>query len=262
MIDEPKKELNLVDTTDCLEAIGVFKCWKNLLFVGLLVGLVLLQVCFWLLNSGYVKAGATEGQAVVIEKGKAQENAVTMTVAVVEEVKTEPNQIQQAAIAVAGDANSVAAAEKVAPTNKEVPIYLRIKIDYSHLASAIRFLNFVIIPAAILYSLTMIFILKVSLIGRLGGINHIARAFFISMVLAVILVPWQNLTGGFFCGVLYRPSELLEAYNKVPGMDNLAKGFYYARFVGYWAIALLMLMAAHLRSRKWAGKTLRRLGVL
>ena len=46
---------NLIDTTDCLEAVGVFRGWKNLLFIITLLCLLLLQVSFWVLDSGLVK---------------------------------------------------------------------------------------------------------------------------------------------------------------------------------------------------------------
>ncbi|MBA7682376.1 hypothetical protein ES703_90726 [subsurface metagenome] len=53
--DQPKQN-NLVETTDCLEAVGVFRGWKNFLFVIVILCLILLQVSFWLVNTGYVKA--------------------------------------------------------------------------------------------------------------------------------------------------------------------------------------------------------------
>jgi len=45
---------NLLDTTDCLEAVGVFKGWKNFLFVVIIICLLLMQICFWLVNTGWV----------------------------------------------------------------------------------------------------------------------------------------------------------------------------------------------------------------
>ena len=49
---------SLLDTTDCLEAIGVFRGWKNFLFVITIICLLLLQGAFWLVNGGIVKAGS------------------------------------------------------------------------------------------------------------------------------------------------------------------------------------------------------------
>ncbi|MBN2594218.1 MAG: hypothetical protein JXA81_11985, partial [Sedimentisphaerales bacterium] len=46
---------NLLDTTDCLEAVGVFKGWKNFLFVIVLLCLLFLQASFLLVDLGYVE---------------------------------------------------------------------------------------------------------------------------------------------------------------------------------------------------------------
>ena len=50
------KENYLVDTTDCLEAVGVFRASKNIFFVVSIACLLLLQACFWIVQTGYVKA--------------------------------------------------------------------------------------------------------------------------------------------------------------------------------------------------------------
>ena len=51
---------NLVDTTDYLEAVGVCRCWKNFLFIIIIICLLLLQISFWLVDTGYVKAETVE----------------------------------------------------------------------------------------------------------------------------------------------------------------------------------------------------------
>ena len=59
---------NLLDTTDCLEAVGVLKGWKNLLFIIMVLCIVLLQACFWLVDTGWIpieqSSAAEMGQAV------------------------------------------------------------------------------------------------------------------------------------------------------------------------------------------------------
>ena len=55
MNEESNKPTNLLDTTDCLEAVGVFRGWKNFLFLVILLCLLLLQACFWLVDSGIAK---------------------------------------------------------------------------------------------------------------------------------------------------------------------------------------------------------------
>ena len=55
MVDNQAGSNDLLDTTDCLEAVGVFKGWKNLLFLILVVCLLLLQAGFFLVDRGFVK---------------------------------------------------------------------------------------------------------------------------------------------------------------------------------------------------------------
>ena len=55
MNDSQVSPNNLLDATDCLEAIGVFRGWKNFLFAIIVLSLLLTQACFWLVNTGYIK---------------------------------------------------------------------------------------------------------------------------------------------------------------------------------------------------------------
>ena len=54
MAEEQRRE-DLLGTTDCLEAISVFKGWKNFLFVLAVICLVLLQICFWLVDTNVIQ---------------------------------------------------------------------------------------------------------------------------------------------------------------------------------------------------------------
>jgi hypothetical protein len=125
----------------------------------------------------------------------------------------------------------------------------------------VRFLDFVLIPGAALYCLTMLLSLKVSLIGRLGGIRHIARAFFLSLVFVILLLPWQLLFAPVFAGAMFTPGELIAAC-KVPKSSLAFVLSFYLRFVGYWLLVLLLLLTAQIRSMRWARATLRRLEVI
>ena len=47
----PENQVNsdkLLNTTDSLEAIGLFKAWKNFMFIVVFVFIILLQTAFWL----------------------------------------------------------------------------------------------------------------------------------------------------------------------------------------------------------------------
>ncbi|MHC4679346.1 MAG: hypothetical protein ACYTEK_11670, partial [Planctomycetota bacterium] len=57
---------DLLDTTDCLEAVGVFKGWKNFFFIIIVLCLVLLQTCFWLVDRGCIQISPS-AEATVLE---------------------------------------------------------------------------------------------------------------------------------------------------------------------------------------------------
>ena len=60
MVENHPGSSDLLDTTDCLEAVGVFKGWKNLLSLILVVCLLLLQAGFFLVDQGYVAPGPAQ----------------------------------------------------------------------------------------------------------------------------------------------------------------------------------------------------------
>ena len=245
--DQAKKD-NLVETTDCLEAVGVFRGWKNFLFVIVILCLVLLQVSFWLVNTGYVKAddGAKSDKPAVVDENKEQAgdvNEATEEANQPAELVQEPNQPGEAGAEKQQQAGSL------------------FGIRFKHLAWGVRFVNFVVVLAAVLYCLTILFTLKVSLLGRLGGINHICRAFFLSLVMVVLLLPWQLVFGGVVAGVIYTPGELLSACgNEAGGIFEAV--LHYLRFVGYWVLVVLLLVLSQVRSGRWTRATLRRLEVI
>jgi len=239
MNEGQNQQKNLVDTTDCLEAVGVFRGWKNFLFVIAILCLLLLQVSFWLVNFGYVKTDEeveSESSAVVAEDTEQIEAAA-------KQVTAEPNQPTEAA----------------PQQQKTSPLF---GIKFKQLSLLIRFVNFVLIPTAVLYCLTMLFSLKVSLLGRLGGINHIARAFFLSLVMLVLLLPWQRFFSGIVVGAIYTPGELVRWYTVETTGGIFGIILYYLRFTGYWLLVLLLLILSQLRSIRWAKAILRRLEVI
>lgn len=137
---------------------------------------------------------------------------------------------------------------------------LRISCRFASVAVSIC--NFVIVAGSILYCLTLLMCVKISLAGRLGGLNHICRAFFVSLFLLVVVIPWQQILPGVLVGSVWRPGELLcGGWAKVDG-SVLCKILYYLRFCGLWIVGLWLLWWAQGRSKKWARATLRRLGVV
>lgn len=240
MNEDQSRQSNLVETTDCLEAVGVFRAWKNFFFIVVALSLLLLQISFWLVNIGYIEAAEcaqSNTSAGQVEDTEEIEKAA-------EEVATEPNQPTETL--------------EQQPVQKARSLF---GITFGYLTRLIWFVNGVLILAATLYCLTTLFSLKVSLIGRLGGINHICRAFFLSLVMLVLLLPWQTLFAHIVVGAIYTPSELAKwCAAEKSGIFSII--IYYMRFTGYWAVVLLLLIFSQLRSSRWTKAILRRLEVI
>jgi hypothetical protein len=260
MEEERTKSMNLLDTTDCLEAMGVFRWWKNVLFVVAVLCLLPLQAFFWFVNVDWVKIyNELEGgpPAVVAtvasepEKPAAQPvNEPAKTVETVGAVPVEPNQ-------------QTTSAPQPPASQKAIP-YFNITIKLNQLIWLIRFFNFLLVPVACFYCLTLLFSLKISMLGRLGGINHISKAFFLSLLMLVLLLPWQKFFPAVIVGMIYTPEELLNARATVceSGCSPIDTTLYYLRFAGYWLLIMLLLVFAQFRSTRWARSILRRLEVI
>ncbi len=246
---ENDRQKDLVDTTDCLEAVSVFRGWKNILFIIILLALLLIQLSFWATDLELVKDQPAQAQPQVeIIPDQPEQPA---------EVADEAAQIEQAAAEVTSDTN-VPIIKK--PAKKTVNFSITLKPV--HIMWTIRSADFVIILAATLYCLTILFCLKISLIGRLGGINHICRAFFISLIMLILILPWQQFLGWFVTGAVFEPSEMMTHFQNYPTESTLGKTWYYLRFAGYWLVILLLLIFAQIRTIRWSRATLRRLEVV
>jgi hypothetical protein len=305
---------NLLDTTDCLEAVGVFKGWKNFLFIIVLVCLLLLQGSFLLVDTGCIKIDqqAVGGEpAVISDVTEADEESpgpvteepqdiaepmektaveVNEPVEAVEaEQVAEPEQAVEPEKAAEPEeiteSEEDAEQEDVVDPNEEAepnepdegvvkatgqnlqraiawpPAEFLSGITFEFLSWVIRVANALLILTATLYCLSMLFSLKVSMLGRLGGINHISRAFFLSLLMLILLLPWQRIFGGMVPGAIYTPEELLEWCSAEAG-DVLDKAIYYLRFSGYWLLVLLLLILSQIRSVRWGKAILRRLEII
>ncbi len=311
---------DLLDTTDCLEAVGVFKGWKNFFFIIVVLCLLLLQICFFLVDRGAIEIGervygdehpAVEPAAVehpsVEHPGEPPQEPLEpagwedMPVVALpdedeaveqeppEEVTVEPNEPVELIELIEpdepdepdepGETNGPAEVNEPAEPNETTesitkaqapklqlaaawaPADFLSKATFEQLTGVIRLVNAVLVLAATLYCLTLLFGLKVSMHGRLGGINHISRAFFLSLIMLVLLLPWQRIFGGVVAGAIYTPDELVECYSGKTD-DILDIVLYYLRFSGYNVLILLLLVLSQLRSLRWAKAILRRLEII
>jgi hypothetical protein len=99
---------------------------------------------------------------------------------------------------------------------------------------------------SMLLSLTLAFTTLVMLCGRTVGVSRVARAFLWSLLLVLLLVPWQavlshpTVAGGPFHvpGVLFTWPELLRNVPSFVGAEWLG----WVRFVGWPVVALILLL--------------------
>jgi hypothetical protein len=268
---------NLLDATDCLEAVGVFRGWKNFLFVIVLLCLLLLQACFWLVTipgvRGYFVGSdtqATTGDPQVAPEALGgpnvpAANAVFEASPAAQSEPNEPNAVAEGETpppAQSEPNEPAAVAEGETPPAAERTTKGRLfGMTFRHLAWLIHFVNAVLILAATLYCLTMLFSLKVSLVGRLGGINHVCRAFFLSLLMLVLLLPWQIVFGRIVAGAIYTPQEL-QQWCSAETVSRFGLVLSYLRFSGYWLLVLLLLLLSQFRSSRWARAILRRLEII
>jgi hypothetical protein len=256
MTEENRKQDQLLDTTDCLEAIGTLKSIKNLFFFVSFLCLFILQGVFWLTPTQYVIRPGEESEknitpvtAMVLKLAATAEKEI--------EVESKTQKIEKAAQVLTADANS----EKADPNAVGATQFSQVKIKFEHLAWAVRVCSYLLAVSTVVYSLTLLFAMNVSLVGGLGGINHITKAVFLSFVLVVLILPWQLIFKPVLFGVIYTPAELLGAWESFDKASIGAAGLMFLRFSVLWLAAVVLLVCAQLRSMRWAKNTLKRLGI-
>jgi len=225
MSEIPVNPNNLVETSDSLEAVGVFRAWKNVFFAIVLICMLLTQAAFWAVDLGFIEAPGMVKPAEAVASGSTDAAATTTT------------------------------------TDEGLVQGLVGRLDSNMIASVIGVTNGILIVSGILFALTVFFCLMVSLVGRLGGINHISRAFILGLIMAALIIPWQELFASNVVGVAYGARELVDKLDyKAGGMPNVI--FYYLRFTGLWFLVLLLLIMAQVRSSGWSKSILRRLEII
>ena len=297
-MEENQKKADIVDTTDCLEAISAFKAMKNFLFVVVLICLFLLQGAFVLERCGWIKKGGCSGEAVLCDATvcscshlPANDDIEEIVEGVEEDVESVEVEIQDNESIVpepvgenpepdaTGESDAEAETEDIAEAaatvvedqeseeekqdeSDKMDIIAALKPGCSHIFGLVRTCNFILVIAAVLYCITLFMSIKISLTGRLGGINHISRAFFLSLFALIILLPWQLVFPTVVKGAIYTPQELLCSEGLITGSSVVSVIFCYLRFTGMWLLVLLLLICSQLRARKWSRATLRRVGIL
>jgi len=285
---------SLLDTTDSLEAVGVFRGWKNLMFLIVFLCLLLTQGAFWLVNTGWVgtdckccvkaqvcPTAAAKAEACPTSATKAEAEAVAAKAPDPNKAAPAPADPNKPAVTAPAEAAPTQTAKEAVPTEtvteaaptetatdeaapKSVLNDIIQKVTIHRLCFGLTIVNAVLILSACIYVLTILFSLKVSIVGKLGGINHISRAFFIALFMFVLLLPWQRIFGGMVVGMIYTPCELVKAYKAYPAdtADLFTSAIYYLRFCGYWLLIFFMLILTQMRTSRWTRAILRRLEVV
>jgi hypothetical protein len=281
----------MIDTTDSLEAVTVMKGMKNFLFFVLLMAMLVSQAMFWMNRLGRIEKsdctscaigrsaagcpGVCVPAATVPAEAAAPKSEMTNSALVplaaptviseqVEQVvqkveiqaPVEAEPVEPAVVVELKPAPQVDAVEAVPDNESEF-----LTISCRTARCIVRVTNFVMFMAALLYCLTLLMNLKISLTGKLGGINHIARAFFCSLYLLVFLTPWQCFLPGVLVSAMYLPAELLCGAWAKADSSMFWKVLLYLRFTGLWLLVLWMVVCAQWRSVKWERAMLRRLGM-
>ena len=248
----------LLDTADSLEAVSAFKSFKNLTFLISFICLIILQAAFWMNYLGLIdKADCVCPEIRPVST----------------EIAGEPSVAAQAAVH-AMQASAQAAAEAPESCKSCTSGDLAGIFDINAIVSAldnptcrqvfcvIATCNCILFIALVLFSLALLICLKITIVARLGGINHIARAFLLSLFLLVLIVPWQVCLPDTVVGAIYTAGELLCA-DPVPCDGPLADCiFYFGRFTGLWAVVTILLVAAQIRSMRWSKAVVRKLRIL
>jgi hypothetical protein len=239
----------MIDTTDCLEAVSVFRGWKNLFFLIALICLLIVEISFWLVDTGAIAVPQEQmnqtGEAGLVSPMSLAAQGQAPTALGRSPTATDANSTS----ATAGSPRTISNSGKLA------------WLTFDRFTRILDLVNGILVISAVLFCLSMFFSLTVSLIGRLGGINHISRAFFLSLITAILMIPWQNIPGVNAPGIIFSPQELRNWMATKAG-PSLNTAIYYVRFVGYWVVVLLLLLSAQLRSARWTKAILRRLEII
>ncbi len=119
---------------------------------------------------------------------------------------------------------------------------------------ATKFFSFVLCLLAVL---TLMFAVKLSLVGALGGMGGFMSAFFWSLILLATLTPWENIVGGgFVFGAMHSFCAMKNAIMSMRpqwgagSVEMFDMIVFYGRFVAYPSVALLIWLIVMLKFAK------------
>jgi len=237
--------LSAIDPVDAMEAYNTFRAGRSFFFILLFVGMLIVQVSFWVVDRGAVDATLAKQHDYYGMMPIVQDSQVgrTMFIAGAEE---SPDQFapEQGEIPPPPSAPSDEANAEEKESAKSIALLVETSLEVS---------NFIMIFSAVIYCLCLLIGMKLALVGRLGGLADSAKAFFLALVAMVLIVPWQGLFHSSIAGTLFAYDELINQYIQIRETSGLA-GYvlYYGRFTGFWLLTMVLLVLAQWRSHKAA----------
>lgn len=211
-----------------MEAYRTFRTTRSFFFWLLLLGMLITGAGFWLVDRGVID------QALLLESddvGYVRIQAVGGT----------PH-----------GADPLALWQTAGRQNRTVDIVQDL------ISLNLKIWNVIIAFSAVIYCLALLIGLKLALVGGLGGLADASKAFFLSLILMVLLLPWQRAINPEIPGALYGYPELIRGYRQLHFQEGVqATLIYYGRFVGLWALGLILLLVAQWRSRQAAKRVQR-----
>jgi hypothetical protein len=243
-----------MESGDALEAVCAFKAFKNLMFLIALVCLLVLEAAFWMNHCGLIDKKAcplSKGQlAGVCTEDSAVEGdmPLVMLAAQIEEATSGSDAHEGIIDRITRTAGGILTHIKN-PTCRQVRCAMRISAGVG-------------LVAMVLYCLGLLMSLKISIAGRLGGINHISRAFLLSLLALALAIPWQVCFPNVVAGAIFTWKELITRNVVTCQLCNCESFFYYGRFVGLWAVVVVLLLASQIRSCRWTKAVKRRFQIL
>ncbi len=152
------------------------------------------------------------------------------------------------------DAAPQLASQITAETQYDQVTVDRAEVWYDLLYWLLPGMKFLAVVSCTLLVLTLLLAVKLSLVGRLGGIAGFISAFFWSLILFVIVIPWQQvLHGAFVSGSLYSLEDLVrwtETVRAAWGAEDVSLVdhiFHYARFIAFPLMTLLVWFLVHIK---------------
>jgi hypothetical protein len=110
--------------------------------------------------------------------------------------------------------------------------------------------KFLALVVGTLLVLTLLFAVKLALIGRTGGVAAFISAFFWSLILWVVLVPWQQIYSTSMAGgALYNLTDLVNGTASLYDKQHTGADvwLYYGRFLIYPLLALALLARVQMK---------------